>query len=117
MRRYGKAGQAVIRDAPNALGIATKVAPKMTGTALFHDNNFHDLITEVVNDLKHVKFASHRRDIVVPFTSDGRISLGLGLARLDEKAPTIYAVISTYLTSLAVEAGGWEILAEEMTVA
>ena len=101
MKRYGKKGQAIVRDECNAMGIATKFAPSNDSYAFFTDAELPVIITEIVSDLKKINYASQRRSVVVPVTSDGRISLGLGLAKLDVKAPVIYSIIATYLESLA----------------
>jgi hypothetical protein len=89
------------------MGIATKFAPSNVPYAFFTDEKLPAIITEIVSDLKHINFASKRRPVVIPVTSDGRISLGLGLAKLDVKAPGVYSIISTYLESLAQDDGGW----------
>ena len=39
MKRYGKRGQAVIRDEPNAFGVATKRHPSMYDWAFFSDKD------------------------------------------------------------------------------
>lgn len=66
MKRYGKGGQAVIRDEPNAFGVATKRHPSMYDWAFFSDKD--DEFDCVLNDLrglyilsKHIQLFSRRR--------------------------------------------------------
>jgi hypothetical protein len=47
-RRIGKGGQAIIRDYPNALGIATKRIGDMARGSFFEENNAED--RKVVED-------------------------------------------------------------------
>ncbi|USM11531.1 hypothetical protein vBCbaSRXM_86 [Citromicrobium phage vB_CbaS-RXM] len=108
LQRIGTGGQAIIRNCPNALGVATKYAPSMTLSAFFHDRSLSAHIRLVFRDLLAVEEAAKKSDVVVPVTKDGHISLGLGLARLDQTSPTTYKMICAYLDSLAENfGGGW----------
>jgi hypothetical protein len=82
--RKGKKGQAIIRDLPNAMGVATKRLPTMNTDAFFSDQN--DEIETVKQDLREIyKQAQSGKSIVFP--EDG---LGTGLAKLPQKAPLTY---------------------------
>ncbi len=108
--RSGKGGQAAIRDMPNAVGVATKARPDNAEGAFFSDRTLSLHLRPVLTDLQFVEELSRSNDIVIPFTEDGHISLGLGLARLDVTSPTTYAVICAFCDSLAEELGGWKTL-------
>jgi hypothetical protein len=110
LRCVGKGGQAAIRDERNALGIPTKATPSMDPAAFFYDDQIHLFIQKVVVSLEYVRGVASGTDIVVPFTSDGKISLGLGLAELDKNSPVTYRLICTYLEGLADHHGGWKTL-------
>lgn len=83
---YGKGGQAIIRDCPNAFGIPTKMFPTMTIEAFFMDTpeSFKYVLTKVeeLNDI----FKSNKYDYIV-FPIDG---LGTGLARMPYYAPKLF---------------------------
>lgn len=107
LQRVGKGGQAVIRDLPNAIGVATKVSPDNSRDAFFRESLLERHIVPVMHDLAAVAMVAKHRDVVVPVTEDGQISLGLGLARLDVTSPTTYKLIASYLNAIAEEKGGW----------
>jgi hypothetical protein len=109
--RVGKGGQAAIRDEENACGIVTKVSPSLSPDAFFCDETLHLFVSDVFADLEDIRETAegpvHFTAIVVPFTEDGQISLGMGLAELPKRSPITYNLISGYLHSLAREYGGW----------
>lgn len=109
LQRVGKGGQAIIRDCPNVIGVATKHTPAMDAHAFFTDRTLHRHIREVVRDLQKVEVAALTGDVVIPVTEDGLISLGLGLARLHETSPSTYRMISGWFESLVKEHGGWHV--------
>ncbi len=106
----GKGGQAVVREMENACGIPTKKAPRNDRDAFFYDDDLPSFIGEVVACLEWVKTLAKHRDIVVPVTSLGQISLGLGLANLPKHAPFTYELICAYIHALAREHGGFQTL-------
>lgn len=110
LERRGNAGLAIIRGYPNALGVATKIAPSTERSAYFYDQWLDRHLRLVLLDLYQVEEQAKHYDIIVPVTSSGRISLGLGLANLEIKSPTTYKVITSYLNNLAEDYGGWESL-------
>lgn len=88
-KRSGKKGQAVIRDLPNTIGIATKKYPSMSEDAFFTKGIS---IKYVVNDIAEVfrKFAEGSyKSIVLP-----RDGIGTGLAQLPKRAPHILKIIN-----------------------
>lgn len=91
-QRYGKGGQAVVRDEPNAMGLATKWAPDTSDLDYFDDEDWEfigaDLMKVLVHSLDH--------DVVIPFSD--RVELGTGLSQLPERAPRLYAALSLVFT-------------------
>ncbi len=81
--RYGKKGQAEIRDEPNALGIRTKWLPKETPEAYFSDDQY-DAVCEIVDADLNVVEELLRRGTTVVMPEAG---LGTGLAEFNIRAP------------------------------
>lgn len=99
-RRFGKGGQAIIRSEPNALGVATKRYPSMDPTAFFRDGE-PDALQAVLNDIENVwHFLDDGHDIVIPVLDTGKVSLGCGLAKLDQLAPNIYGTIQMHVDEM-----------------
>lgn len=84
MKRYGKKGQAVIRDEPNAFGVATKRYPSMDEWAFFSDKQ--DEANCLINDLRELYRLSKSQVIVFPSAG-----LGTGLSKMPEKSPILYS--------------------------
>jgi hypothetical protein len=80
--KVGKGGQAIIRDEPNAFGIATKVSPNI----YFTDELFYNNVERIDYDILCIEEQSLKYKEIV-FPKDG---LGTGLAKLKEKAPKTY---------------------------
>ena len=84
---YGKGGQAIIRDEPNAHGIPTKLKPSQLPGSYFSDDSYESNIAHIQKALdtipKHYKF--------IVFPEDG---LGTGLAELPTRAPKTYAYLN-----------------------
>ena len=76
---WGKGGQAIIRDEPNAFGISTKNSP----SEFMSDNNFEANKARIDADIEAIK--TDGRPIVFP--EDG---IGTGRADLKNKAPRTY---------------------------
>lgn len=88
IQRRGKGGQAIIRDEPNAFGIATKVAPLMSPPAFFQDdiNNLDAIEADILKiKIEYIKLWSTYTAIVFPLNG-----IGTGLARLQETAPMVW---------------------------
>jgi len=95
MQRTGMGGQAIIRQQPNCIGVATKVTP---GNDFFVEGNISHMGT-ICEDLAQIESALHaKRRVVIPITPEGRISLGCGLAALPYHSPTAYAFLERWLS-------------------
>ena len=90
MKRYGKGGQAVIRDEPNAFGIATKRYPSMEDWAFFSDKD--DEFDCVLNDLRGLYVLSKTHTIVFP-----RAGIGTGLAKMELKSFALWSRMNSIL--------------------
>lgn len=93
MLRYGKGGQAIIRDLPNTLGIVTKREPGTSTNAYFSDaiDEMHELDWDIarLNMIKNSKVFTH-----IVFPSKG---LGTGRAQMKSKSPMIYKIMKQKL--------------------
>lgn len=90
MKRYGKGGQAVIRNEPNAFGAATKRYPSRDDWAYFSDKP--DEIECVKNDLRKLYILAQSHTIVFPSAG-----IGTGLANMAEKSPKAWDVMCDIL--------------------
>lgn len=90
LKKYGKGGQAIIRDEPNAFGIPTKRYPSRDDWAYFSDKA--DEIEAVKNALRQLYKIAQEKTIVFP--EDG---IGTGLARMEEKSPVAYKLMCDIL--------------------
>jgi len=93
-KRWGKRGQAAIRDEPNSHGVATKWYPAMQDYSFFKsgDTKARNLI---LSDFKPIKqFLAEGKTVVFP--ADG---LGTGLAKLPETAPDLHSLIEDTINS------------------
>jgi hypothetical protein len=92
LKGYGKGGQAIIRDEPNAIGIPTKKAPSMDKTSFFTDAEYTSnkkVIDEAFSKIPR------RKTIVVP-----KDNLGTGRAQLKQKAPKTWIYLQEKLKEL-----------------
>ena len=91
--RYGKGGQAVIRDLPNTLGIVTKRAPDTNDSAYFSDaiDEMKELDWDIakLSMLRSSKVFTH-----IVFPSKG---LGTGRAQMKSKSPMLYKMMKQKL--------------------
>jgi hypothetical protein len=101
LQRYGKAGQAVIRDEPNAYGIATKHAPGRKPSDYFTDLD----LCWVQNELDNMDIALDNKLVIVPVLEKGLPSLGCGLADLPNRAPECYKAICRRFDRFAIALG------------
>ncbi len=111
LKRFGMGGQAIIRNEPNAYGIATKRLPSMHEGSFFEEDNLGDL-NAVLGDIEelwdHLKETEDT--IVIPVTPAGQISLGLERAELQQRAPSIYKTIEMHINEMANVYGGSDTL-------
>ena len=84
----GKAGQACIRDMPNAYGIPTKRLPSMKENSFFSDQPSE--IRIVKQKIKTLKTSD--KDIIMPVHQ-----IGSGLAQLKYRSPMIWKIITKEL--------------------
>ena len=84
--RKGKGGQAIIRDEPNAFGIATKRLPSMKENAFFSDQD--DEMQAVAEDLRKLWKLGQTHVIVFPASG-----IGTGLAQMEKRSFAIWSKI------------------------
>lgn len=83
MKGFGKGGQAVIREEPNAFGIPTKRYPSKDNWAYFSDKE--DERQAVLLSLRRLYVVGQSKVIVFP-----QCGIGTGLALMGEKSPKIF---------------------------
>ena len=92
LKGYGKGGQAIIRDEPNAIGIPTKKAPSMNPGSFFTDAEY--AANKQAIDLAFTKIP-RGKTIVVP-----KDNIGTGKAQLKQKAPKTWLYLQEKLKEL-----------------
>jgi len=98
-KRYGRgkfAGQAIIRDMPNALGLAVKHEPKRDPGSYLSDSDIGLFIKEL-HKVHEVIAPKLRSGAMVYWPADG---LGTGLAEMPKRAPLLYKKLCEYSTGL-----------------
>ena len=96
LRGWGKKGQAVIRDEPNAVGIPTKKAPSMASNAFFTDAEYEANVKAIDEAFANIPAG---RTVVLP-----EAGLGTGLARLEQTAPRTFAYLNEKIAALEAAA-------------
>jgi predicted NAD-dependent protein-ADP-ribosyltransferase YbiA (DUF1768 family) len=103
LRRVGMGGQAAeMRGEPNAVGIPTKIAPSMAPDAFFTDADLSKALDAFAEAFARLE--AHLRaggTIVVP-----EAGIGTGRAQLEQRAPTIHAVLTRAMDALDRMAAG-----------
>ena len=92
LKGYGKGGQAIIRDEPNAIGIPTKKAPSMNPGSFFTDVEY--AANKQAIDQAFTKIP-RGKTIVVP-----KDNIGTGKAQLKQKAPKTWLYLQEKLKEL-----------------
>jgi len=87
-QRWGKAGQAAIRDEPNAVGVPTKRFPSRIKAAFLSDAQYSTNVALIEDAIRRL---SKNAVVYVPR------KIGRGLAKLHEKAPKTYAYLCARL--------------------
>lgn len=100
---WGKGGQAVIRDEPNAVGIPTKKAPRMRENAFLSDADLYAVRAEAAPIFARLRAHLEAGGTVIWPTN----GIGTGLAELPARAPRIWAMLERARVRL-VEVGGQE---------
>ena len=88
--RIGKGGQAIIRDEPNALGVATKWFPGSNQSDYFADGPAAEIALDT--DLAKVETALCAGKTVY-FPRDG---IGTGLSDMPRRAPMLFAYMDKW---------------------
>lgn len=96
--KYGKKGQAIIRDEPNTIGIPTKKIPNYNKTSYYYDLEYEDNIKKI-NDAfdKLDEIIKSGKYVGIVFPEDG---IGTGLAKLNENAPMTLKYIEEKIIKL-----------------
>lgn len=89
----GRAGQAIIRDEPNARGIPTKRYPSMHREAFFSDKGDEFIEVKYVLAIIYHELRNNK-DLSLCLPEDG---LGTGLAKMEEKSPELYKYMNQYI--------------------
>lgn len=96
LERRGKRGQAVIRDLPNTIGIATKHSPSMRAEAFFKGENKEYLIIDrEMRRLEEALDSGVYTGAVLPTNG-----LGTGLAELQRRAPKVLEYLEARMVTL-----------------
>lgn len=90
--RWGKRGQAIIRDESNAFGVATKRRPHTSESSYFSDKNPKDY-ANLLADLDNLRLRLQLGATLV-FPRGG---LGTGLSKMPEKCPGLFVTLNDYL--------------------
>lgn len=88
LQRWGKGGQAIIRDEPNTCGLATKASP----AEFFTD----DCFGVIEHEIEVIFGLAQTNMVVIPFTD--KVELGTGLSELPTRAPALYELLSLHFT-------------------
>lgn len=94
LERTGTGGQAIIRNEPNAFGIATKKSPRRDDAAFYTDADYDEAIKIIDEDIQ--KALNDGRTIVIP-----KAGLGTGRAQLATRAPKINQYLQNRLQNLS----------------
>lgn len=90
--RRGKGGQAVIRDEPNACGIATKRLPKWSEDAYLTDADYDEWVQQNEDARNRIEAHLASGGVVV-----WPIGIGMGRANLQSRAPEILDKIHAWV--------------------
>lgn len=102
---FGKGGQAIIRDEPNAYGVPTKRYPSMDRSAFFREGD-PDGLPAILEAIKGLwDRLKEGKSVVIPMTPEGEVSLGMGLAKLNETAPSLYGTIVLHVEEMVASYG------------
>jgi hypothetical protein len=94
LQRIGNSGQAIIRNEPNSVGVATKRSPSHTKDAYMTGTEAD--FSAVDADLLHIESLIESGSYVI-FPSGG---LGTGLSRLQTHAPKLLSYIDYFVSNL-----------------
>lgn len=93
--RYGKGGQAIIRDLPNTIGLRTKKAPNNQLSSFYSDSDLEENKKNIIEDILTIKDLQLKGNVIV-FSNGG---YGTGLSKLKEHAPKTFEYLCDCLKS------------------
>ena len=91
--RWGKGGQAIIRDLKNTIGLRTKKKPDNLSSSFFNDLQYEDNCKIILQDILTIK-EKNLLDIDIVLSKNG---YGTGLARMSEKSPETFNYLNSCL--------------------
>ena len=92
-QRSGFGGQAKeMRGEPNAIGIRVKKSPSMSESAFYTDNEYHENVRKILEDLTELQTKSINKKIIFPTNG-----IGTGLAKLNIRAPKTFEFLTSAL--------------------
>ncbi len=93
--RYGKRGQAVIRDCKNTYGIPTKVRPTMDDDAFLSDDTLDSYIMHLARYKAELLSLTQSNTLVFPIGG-----IGTGLSQMPYRCPQCFQALSTVLETV-----------------
>lgn len=93
LKRFGKGGQAIIRDLSNSIGLVTKKEPNNNSESFFNDSELQSNYKHILNDILEIKYKQVLGEQLV-FSSGG---YGTGLSKLPALAPETFTKLNTLL--------------------
>ena len=93
--RYGKGGQAIIRDLSNTIGLRTKKAPNNQPSSFYSDSDLEENKENIIEDILTIKELQLKGNVIV-FSNGG---YGTGLSKLKEHAPKTFEYLCDCLKS------------------
>jgi hypothetical protein len=93
--RYGKGGQAIIRDLSNTIGLRTKKAPNNQLSSFYSDSDLEENKKNIIEDILTIKDLQLKGNVIV-FSNGG---YGTGLSKLKEHAPKTFEYLCDCLKS------------------
>lgn len=91
--RWGKGGQAIIRDQKNTIGIRTKKKPDNYSTSFFDDSEYDVNCKIILEDILNIKEKNLlNKDVVL-----SKNGYGTGLAKMSERSPETFRYLNQCL--------------------
>jgi hypothetical protein len=94
--KFGKGGQAIIRELPNTIGIPTKKYPSNNPSSFYSDNDYITNIIRICQAIINIIVLSSKYKYVV-LPEDG---FGTGFAKLPQVAPKTYKFLLNAIDDL-----------------
>lgn len=93
--RYGKRGQAVVRDCKNTYGIPTKVRPTMDDDAFLSDDTIDSYIMHLERYKAELLSLAQSNTLVFPIGG-----IGTGLSQMPTRCPQCFQALSLMLEDI-----------------